>query len=157
MNEPIFNNVNSLEVNVKKLFDDARMPTRGSEGAAGWDLYAYIPNGFVWIKPRETVLIDTGLSMAISPGWFGGIYARSGLAAKKGLAPINEPGVIDADYRGPVKVALHNHSNETQRVDTGDRIAQMIFHKVPMTYWIEVDELDDTIRAEGGFGSTGEK
>ena len=157
MNEIIFNSAKDVAVKVKKLADDAQMPTRGSAAAAGWDLYAHIPSGFVWIKPGETVLIDTGLSIAINDGWFGGIYARSGLAVKKGLVPINEPGVIDADYRGPVKVALYNHSDMTQRVDTGDRIAQMIFHKVPTAYWSEVDELDDTVRASGGFGSTGEK
>jgi len=146
-----------LVVKVKKLVEDARTPTQGSEDAAGWDLYANIPNGFVLIYPQTTVMIDTGLSMAIPKGWCGGIYARSGLAAKKGLAPINEPGVVDADYRGPVKVALHNHGTEVQRVDTGERIAQMIFHKVPQVLWDEKEELDDTVRAAGGFGSTGSK
>ena len=149
--------MSNLTVQIKKLDENARIPTRGSEDAAGWDLYSCIPNGFVLIYPHETVLIDTGLSMAIPQGWFGGIYARSGLAAKKGLAPINEPGVVDSDYRGPVKVALHNHSMEVQRVETNERIAQMIFHKVPEVMWYEKDELDDTVRAEGGFGSTGTK
>ena len=149
--------VNSVKVKVKKLSDEARMPTQGSQYAAGWDLYACIPDGFVWIKPGETVMIGTGLSMEFSPNWFGGIYARSGLAAKKGLAPINEPGVVDSDYRGEIKVALHNHGNETQRIDTGDRIAQMIFHTVPIVHWYGVDELNDTDRAAGGFGSTGNK
>ena len=149
--------MSDLSIGFKKLDNEARMPTRGSIYAAGWDLYADIPSGFVWIKPHETVKISTGLSIAIPNGWEGEIRPRSGLATKQGLRPANTPGTIDSDYRGPVIVALHNDSEETQRIDTGERIAQILFNKVPDVHWIEVPELDETARGEGGFGSTGSK
>ena len=145
-----------FDLRIKKLRDNAQMPTYGSEYAAGADMYAAIDEA-VTIQPGETKFIPTGLAFAIPEGYAGFIYARSGLACKKGLAPANKVGVIDADYRGEVMVALHNHGLVSQTVEAGERIAQMIIAPFVAVNYVFADELDDTVRGEGGFGSTGRK
>lgn len=134
----------------------ATVPTRGSEQAAGMDLYAATDYD-IWIQPHETVKIDTGISIQLPEGTFGAIFARSGIATKQGLRPANCVGVIDSDYRGPVIVALHNDTTEPQMVLAKSRIAQLVVipYITPGIYL--VGELDDTERGEGGFGSTGVK
>lgn len=145
-----------MKVKIKKLCDKAILPSRGSEKAAAYDLYACIPSGEkVTIDPRETVKIGTGLAMALPEGYFAAIYARSGLSTKQGLRPANCVGVCDEDYRGEYIVALHNDSNETRIVAHGDRIAQMVLQKRHDVEFAEVDTLDETARGAGGFGSTG--
>lgn len=139
---------------IKKLRKDAAIPSRGSLEAAGYDLYAAIDSE-IKVFPHETVLIGTGLSMEIPKGYFGGIYARSGLATKQGLRPANCTGVIDSDYRGEVKVALHNDSGEARFINPGDRIAQLIIQPYTELYIKEAGDLDDTERGSCGFGSTG--
>jgi dUTP pyrophosphatase len=141
-------------MNIKKLNENARIPTYGSEFAAGADLYACIEND-ITIEPAQTVLIHTGLAMQIPEGLVGLIYARSGLASKKGLAPANKVGVIDSDYRGEIMVALHNHGTIPQTISDGERIAQIVFAPYYAAEFSIVDELDDTTRGAGGFGSTG--
>lgn len=143
-------------VKVKKTDDRAILPTYGSEYAAGADLYALL-DAPVTIAPAETVLIHTGLSMEIPEGYAGLIYARSGLASKRGLAPANKVGVVDADYRGEIMVALHNHSDKPQTVEHGERIAQLVIAPFLSVSYEETDELSDTVRGTGGFGSTGTK
>lgn len=144
----------SAKIKIKKLTDTAKTPTRGSEYAAGYDLYADVKED-VQIKPHETVKIGTGLAMEVPDGYFGAIFARSGLAAKEGLRPTNCVGVCDSDYRGEYIVAIHNDSEETRTVTTGERIAQLVVMPyLPVTF-DEVAELTDTNRGEGGFGSTG--
>jgi dUTP pyrophosphatase len=145
-----------FDLRIKKLRDNAQMPTYGSEFAAGADMYAAIDEA-VTVEPGETKLIPTGLAFEIPEGYAGFVYARSGLASKRGLAPANKVGVIDADYRGEVMVALHNHSKEPQTVEAGERIAQMIIAPFITANFIFSDELDDTVRGAGGFGSTGRK
>ena len=147
---------NAITVPIQKLNPNAVLPTQGSAAAAGWDLYAVLLTDNIEIAPHETVKVETGLAMAIPEGWVGLIYARSGLATKRGLAPANCVGVIDSDYRGPIIVALHNASNLTQTITNGERIAQIVFAMVPTTIWQEVEELDSTSRGEGGFGSSGQ-
>ncbi|MBE6786010.1 MAG: dUTP diphosphatase [Ruminococcaceae bacterium] len=144
------------DVKIKKLRDNAIIPTYGSEFAAGADLYAAV-DGAVTIEPCETKLIPTGLAFEIPVGYAGFVYARSGLASKRGLAPANKVGVIDADYRGEVMVALHNHGKQAQTVEAGERVAQMVIAPFITASFIVCDELDDTERGEGGFGSTGRK
>ena len=146
-----------MELKIKKLYSDAIIPTRGSEEAAGWDLYAYLPLGFIEIPPRSAVMIDTGIALELPKGNFGGIYARSGLACKRGLRPANCVGVIDSDYRGEIKVCLQNDSSEWQKIYNGERIAQLVIQPYTEVDLEEVNELDDTERGEGGFGSTGVK
>ncbi len=143
-------------VAVKLLDSRAKMPTYGSVDAAGADLYA-VTDGPVTVAPGQTVLIHTGLALAIPQGFVGLVYARSGLATKQGLAPANKVGVIDADYRGELMVALHNHSGETRTVECGDRIAQLVIAPYLTAQFTQQEELDDTVRGEGGFGSTGSK
>lgn len=143
-------------VAVKLLDLRAKMPTYGSVDAAGADLYA-VTDGPVTVAPGQTVLIHTGLALAIPQGFVGLVYARSGLATKQGLAPANKVGVIDADYRGELMVALHNHSNESRTVECGDRIAQLVIAPYLTAQFTQQEELDDTVRGEGGFGSTGSK
>ena len=143
-------------VKVKKTDERATLPTYGSEYAAGADLYALLDTP-VTIAPAQTMLIHTGLSMEIPEGYAGLIYARSGLASKKGLAPANKVGVVDADYRGEVMVALHNHSDKPQTVEHGERIAQLVIAPFLAVKYEETDTLSDTVRGEGGFGSTGSK
>ena len=145
-----------FDLRIKKLRDNAQMPTYGSEYAAGADMYAAIDEA-VTIQPGETKFIPTGLAFEIPEGYAGFIYARSGLACKKGLAPANKVGVVDADYRGEVMVALHNHGLVSQTVEAGERVAQMIIAPFVAVNYVFADELDDTVRGEGGFGSTGRK
>ena len=143
-------------VAVKLLDPRAKLPTYGSADAAGADLYA-VTDGPVTVAPGQTVLIHTGLALSIPQGFVGLVYARSGLATKQGLAPANKVGVIDADYRGELMVALHNHSGETRTVECGDRIAQLVIAPYLTAQFTQQEELDDTVRGEGGFGSTGSK
>ena len=143
-------------IKVKKLDEKAVLPTYGSEYAAGADLYA-LSDGDITIEPGQTVLVHTGLSMEIPEGYAGLIYARSGLASKKGLAPANKVGVVDADYRGELMVALHNHSTVPQTVSGGDRIAQLVITPFLSVIYEETETLSDTVRGAGGFGSTGTK
>ena len=145
-----------MRVKVKRLSDTATLPVRGSEQAAGYDLCADIPERLV-IAPGETVRVPTGLSFAIPEGYFGGIFARSGLSTKRGLRPANCTGVVDSDYRGPVMVALYNDSAQAQAIESGERIAQMILLPYLAAEFDAVDELDETERGSGGFGSTGSR
>ena len=142
------------KVRVKKLKENAIMPTYGSLEAAGADLYACM-DADVIIEPGKSAFIPTGLAMEIPAGYAGLIYARSGLACKRGLAPANKVGVIDSDYRGEFIVVLHNHGEITQTVSHGERIAQLVITPVFTPGFIETDSLSDTSRAAGGFGSTG--
>ena len=139
---------------IKKLDNRAIIPTYGSEYSAGADLYALVEDSLV-IESNKTELIRTGLAMEIPKGYAGFVYARSGLASKRGLAPANKVGVIDADYRGEIMVALHNHSREPQVIEQGERIAQLVIAPFYKAEFEEVEELEDTIRGKGGFGSTG--
>ena len=146
-----------MDLKIKKLHPAAILPTYGSAGAAGADLYA-IPEGDpIVIAPGETAFIHTGLAMAIPEGYVGLNFARSGLASKRGLAPANKVGVIDSDYRGELMVALHNHGAVPQTIEPGDRVAQFLVVPVITANFCEVDELDETARGAGGFGSTGRK
>lgn len=146
----------SVKVNIKKLDKRATVPSYGSEYAAGADLYACV-DGEIEIKPHATVVVPTGIAIELPLGYAGLIYARSGLATKKGLAPANKVGVVDCDYRGEVKVALHNHSEEVQTVLAGERIAQLVITPYLTARFIESDSLSETVRGAGGFGSTGRK
>ena len=139
-------------MNFKKLSENAITPTRGSKEAAGWDLYAAED---ATINPGETIKISTDIAIACPQNTFGAIFARSGLATKQGLAPANKVGVVDSDYRGPVIVALYNHSKEERTVKAGDRIAQLVILPYVPVELTEVEELDDTERGDGGFGHTG--
>ena len=141
---------------VKKLDERAVLPTYGSEYAAGADLYALCDEELVF-APGETKFVRTGLAMEIPEGYAGLIYARSGLACKRGLAPANKVGVVDSDYRGEVMVALHNHSNVAQSVEPMERIAQLVVAPFLHAEFVECEELSQTVRGEGGFGSTGRK
>ena len=143
-------------INVKKLDENAVLPTYGSEFSAGADLYALCEEEIVF-APGETKFVRTGLAMEIPEGYAGLIYARSGLACKRGLAPANKVGVVDADYRGEVMVALHNHSAVEQKIAPKERIAQLVVAPFLKVSYVEADELSDTVRGEGGFGSTGRK
>ena len=145
-----------FNMKIKKLDQNATVPTYGSEFAAGADLYA-CEGGEVTIEPAATKLIHTGIAMEIPEGMVGLIYARSGLASKRGLAPANKVGVIDSDYRGEIMVALHNHTNATQTIADGERIAQIVFAPYYTAEFELADELDATVRGAGGFGSTGTK
>ena len=140
-------------VKIKKLNEKAVIPTYGSPYSAGADLYSAMDE--ITIAPGETVLVKTGLALELPIGYAGLIYARSGLASKRGLAPANKVGVVDCDYRGEVMVALHNHSNIPQTVAAGERIAQLVIAPYIVADFEEADELSDTVRGEGGFGSTG--
>ncbi len=132
------------------------MPSYGSECAAGADLYA-LTDGTMTVNPNETVFVHTGLAFEIPDGYVGLIYARSGLACKRGLAPANKVGVIDSDYRGEIIVALHNHSKNAQTIENGERIAQIVITPYLTVEFSETDELSGTGRGSGGFGSTGRK
>ena len=137
---------------IKLLSDKAKIPTRGSEEAAGWDLYAATD---AIIPPHFTVKVSTDIAIEIPVGYFGAVFARSGLATKQGLRPANCVGVIDSDYRGPVIVALHNDSDQIREIFSGDRIAQLVFIPYSSWDWEVVDELSDTDRGDGGFGHSG--
>lgn len=143
-----------MNIKIKRLSEEATIPTRGSEYSAGYDLYANIEKP-VSIKPHETVKIGTGWAIEIPDGYFGAIFARSGLATKEGLRPANCTGVCDSDYRGEYIVAIHNDSDVVREITPHERIAQLIV--IPYLYvdFKETDELSDTSRGEGGFGSTG--
>lgn len=145
-----------MELNVKKLRSGARLPTRGSELAAGYDLYSCLEYSVI-IAPGETVPVGTGLSFALPKGWFAALFARSGLAAREGLRPANCVGVCDADYRGEYIIPLHNDSREIRTVEPGERIAQMILLPCQELVFREQESLDDTTRGENGFGSTGRR
>lgn len=145
-----------VKVNIKKLNGRATVPSYGSEYAAGADLYACLDSE-ITIKPHTTVVVPTGIAIELPQGYAGLIYARSGLATKKGLAPANKVGVVDCDYRGEVKVALHNHSEVEQTVSAGERIAQLVITPYLTAQFTECETLSQTVRGEGGFGSTGTK
>jgi dUTP pyrophosphatase len=152
---PKGNEYMKADVRIKKLREGAHAPTYGSAYAAGCDLYACLEAGEVEIQPGQTVVISTGWAFEIPEGFAGMIHARSGLATKSGLAPANKVGVIDSDYRGEVCVALHNHSGEARTVKNGDRVAQMVITPYLTATFMETDDLTDTSRGAGGFGSTG--
>lgn len=152
-----FDSVGKSIISIKKLYDDSKIPTRGTEHSAGYDLYAHLGSDSVTIAPNETVKIGTGIAASIPNGTFGAIFARSGLATKRGLRPANAVGVCDSDYRGEIIVAIHNDSNEHQVIEDGERIAQyVVIPYLPVELDV-VDELDSTSRGAGGFGSTGTK
>ena len=141
-------------VRVKILRENAILPTYGSEQAAGADLYACLETPVV-IHPGETAFIPTGISLEVPAGCAGLIYARSGMACKRGLAPANKVGVVDSDYRGEILVALYNHGNVAQTVENGERVAQFVITPVLTPAYVIADCLSDTARNQGGFGSTG--
>ena len=145
-----------MNIRYKKLNDLAKVPTRGSEYAAGYDLYAATDKE-ISLFPHTTQLIGTGLAFELPDGYFGAVYARSGLASKKGLRPANCVGVVDSDYRGEVMVALHNDSDHIMTIDAGERIAQLVLMPYVNMTFEQVEELNTTDRGEGGFGSTGNK
>jgi dUTP pyrophosphatase len=144
------------KIRIKKLNDNAVIPTYGTEFSAGADLYA-LPGDDIVIPAHTTVMIHTGLSMEIPEGYAGLIFARSGLASKRGLAPANKVGVVDPDYRGEFMVALHNHTDEEKTVAGGERVAQLVIVPFITADFELASELSDTVRGEGGFGSTGAK
>jgi len=150
-----------MKLQFKKLYENALAPTRGSEQAAGYDLYANVPdianpnNSSKLVASGETAMIGTGIAVAIPDGYFGAIYARSGIATKQGLRPANCVGVIDSDYRGELIVALHNDSTGPKVIEKGERIAQLVIQPYQSVELEEVTDLSDTARGEGGFGSTG--
>ena len=146
----------TLQVRFQKLDSRAVTPAYGSAAAAGADLYAVLDTPLT-IGAGETVLVHTGLAVEIPEGFVGLVCARSGLATKQGLAPANKVGVIDADYRGEVMVALHNHSAETRTIDHGERIAQLVLVPYLTAAYQQADSLTNTLRGDGGFGSTGTK
>lgn len=142
------------QMKIKRLNDKAILPTRGSSSAAGYDLYT---TDEAEIAPGQTVLVGTGLAMEIPEGYFGAVFARSGLATKEGLRPANCVGVIDSDYRGELKVPLHNDSDILRQVTAGERIAQLVLMPFLAVDFEETDDLSDTVRSTGGFGSTGKQ
>lgn len=152
--EPMINHT----VDFVKLSGSAQTPTRGSEQAAGWDLHADLEGAdHISLTPGEVRKISTGIAIALPDNTFGAIYARSGMATKRGLAPANKVGVIDSDYRGPVIVALKNESNELQVIKHGERIAQLVVQPYLPVIFNEVKSIGTTARGEGGFGSTDKK
>ena len=143
-----------MKINIKKLNKNAIIPTRGSEGAAGMDLYACTSSPIV-IMPHNTVKVGTGIAVELPHGYFGAIFARSGLATKNGLRPANAVGVCDEDYKGEYIVALHNDTDIPQTINPMERIAQLVVMPYLPVEFNEVDELNNTERGSGGFGSTG--
>ncbi len=143
-----------MKVPVKKLNENAHLPAYGSSNAAGADLFACLEQPLV-IPAGETAFVHTGLAMELPANTVGLIYARSGLACKRDLAPANKVGVVDCDYRGEVMVALHNHGSEARTVEHGERIAQLVIAPYYVGEFEEAETLSDTVRGEGGFGSTG--
>lgn len=144
-----------MKVNIKKLNEGAVIPTRGSEYAAGYDLYAYISKQSQTIPAGQTRLIGTGLAMEIPEGYVGLVYARSGMATKRGLRPANCVGVIDSDYRGEIMIALYNDNSVAEEIHIGDRIAQIVIAPYLSIEFEETEILNETNRGDGGFGSTG--
>ena len=145
-----------MRIRIKKLDERAITPTYGTEYSAGADLYA-LADADITIPAGKTVLIHTGLSLEIPEGYAGLIFARSGIATKRGLAPANKVGVIDADYRGECMVSLHNHSDKDEVIASGERVAQLVIVPFLKAEFVECDELSETVRGSGGFGSTGKK
>ncbi len=145
-----------MKVRFTKLDARATVPTYGTAAAAGADLYA-LPDGDISVAPGETVLVHTGLALEIPVGYMGLVFARSGLASKRGLAPANKVGVIDADYRGEIMVALYNQSDKTQVIASGERVAQLVLVPFLAAEYEESESLSETDRGAGGFGSTGRK
>lgn len=143
-----------MNIDILTLSDSAKLPERGSDMAAGYDLFADITEDII-IDPHTTAMIGTGLAVSIPEGYFGGIFARSGLSSKEGLRPANCTGVVDADYRGEIKVALHNDSDFERTITPGQKIAQMVIMPFLSVEFQQVEQLDNTDRGEGGFGSTG--
>ena len=143
-----------MKIALRKMIESAKIPVRGSLQAAGYDLFADLSEA-VTILPQETKMVGTGIACAIPEGYFGGIYARSGLSAKEGLRPANCTGVVDSDYRGEIKVALHNDSKESRTILPGQKIAQMVVQAFLPVEFETVEDLDATERGGGGFGSTG--
>ena len=141
-------------MNIKKIKENAIIPTYGTKYSAGADLYACLDESII-IKPFETKMIHTGICMEIPDGLVGLVYARSGMAVKKGLAPANKVGVIDSDYRGEIMVAMYNQSDKEVVIEDKERIAQIVFTPYVMQEFNEVEKLSDTVRGDGGFGSTG--
>ena len=146
-----------MEINIKKLYENAIIPTRGSDEAAGYDLYAHLDSDKVELKPGETLMVGTGIALEIPTGYFGAIFARSGIAAKRNLRPADCVGVIDSDYRGEIKVPLYNDSNVNQSLDNKERVAQIVIMPYLNVTFNEVDTLSESNRDQGGFGSTGTK
>lgn len=146
-----------VKVKFKKLNSKATVPSYGSASAAGADLYACLDGGKEVFESGETKLIHTGIALEIPEGYAGLIYARSGIATKRGLAPANKVGVVDSDYRGEIMVSLHNHSNSVQQIEDGERIAQLVITPYLTVDFVEADEISNTDRGAGGFGSTGIK
>ena len=142
------------KIRIKRLREGAQMPTYGTAFSAGADLYACLEQA-VAIAPGETVKIPTGIALELPVGTAGLVFARSSLGAKRGLAPANKVGVIDSDYRGELMVMLHNHGKEAQQIAHGERVAQLLVVPVFTPGFVEAEELSDTLRGEGGFGSTG--
>ena len=147
--------MNNIDIKVKKLKENAKMPYHGSEFSAGYDLHACIENESLTIPSHKTIIVPTGLSIEIPEGYFAGIFARSGLATKQGLRPANCVGVIDSDYRGEYMVALHNDTDNDKTIINGDRIAQLVIIPFLPVNFIETDELTKTDRGDSGFGSSG--
>lgn len=143
-----------MDVNIKLLTETATLPTRGSDYAAGYDLYADIDHDIL-INPSHTEMIGSGIAVEIPEGYFGAIFARSGIAKERGLRPANCVGVIDSDYRGEIKIAVHSDSPYLQKITPQERIAQLVILPYANVNFNVVDELEDTVRGEGGFGSTG--
>lgn len=146
--------MNPVNIKLKKLSKNAQIPTCGSKYSAGYDLYACVDEA-VTIAPHTTQKIGTGISLALPEGYFGAIFARSGLATKQGLRPANCVGVCDSDYRGEYIVAIHNDTDEEKIINNGERIAQLVVMPFLPIDFSEVNELDETERGAGGFGSTG--
>lgn len=145
-----------MDIKIKKMNELAKTPTRGSEYAAGYDLYS-ASDYYIFIEPHKTVMVGTGIAMEIPTGYFGAIFARSGLASKRGLRPANCVGVVDCDYRNEVMVALHNDTDEVVGIEPQERIAQLVLLPYVDLEFFETDNLSDTERGLGGFGSTGTK
>lgn len=146
-----------MNINIKKLYKDTTIPTRGSEEAAGYDLYAHLTDDQVSLNPGETYMVSTGIAIEIPKGYFGAIFARSGIASKRNLRPANCVGVIDSDYRGEVKVPLFNDSDKIQNLENKERVAQLVIMPYLNVTFNEVEELSESNRDQGGFGSTGTK
>ncbi len=144
-----------MDIKIKKLKENAIIPTRGSKFAAGYDLYACLDCDSLTIEPHKSAKIGTGIAAALPTGYFGAIFARSGLATKQSLRPANCVGVVDSDYRGEYIVFIHNDSSEVKTINNGERIAQLVVMPFMEVSFTETDVLDETERGEGGFGSTG--
>lgn len=146
-----------MKIDIVKLNSDAIIPQIGTKFSAGCDLYACLENESVEIKPHETYMVNIGIAIKIPNGYYAAIFARSGIASKRNLRPANCVGVIDSDYRGEIRVPIHNDSNNVQTIENHERIAQMIIMKYEQIYFNEVEKLDETSRDLNGFGSTGTK